>query len=103
MHRRELLRGAAAAGAVGVLPQSAIAPPAANRALKFIPQPDPGILDPVVATDLAAQQAAREMQALAVEEVPTLPLGRYSQSIAYRRTLSEVAKGMPVFWNLKKG
>ncbi|WP_149538708.1 ABC transporter substrate-binding protein [Siccirubricoccus phaeus] len=56
------------------------------------------------APDLAAQQAAaREMQAVAFEEVPTLPLGQYFQSTAYRRTLTEVPKGMPLFWNLKKG
>jgi len=56
------------------------------------------------ATDLAAQQAAaREMQAVAFEEAPTLPLGQYFQSTAYRRTLSDVPKGMPLFWNLKKG
>ncbi|TCZ57958.1 ABC transporter substrate-binding protein [Roseicella aquatilis] len=55
------------------------------------------------APDLAAQKAlAREMQAAAFEEAPTLPLGQYFQVTAYRRSLSDVPKGMPLFWGLKK-
>ncbi len=55
------------------------------------------------AMDLATQQRlAREMQATAFEEVPTLPVGQYFQATAYRRTLTDVPKGMPLFWNLKK-
>jgi peptide/nickel transport system substrate-binding protein len=53
--------------------------------------------------DLATQQGvAREMQTLAFEEAPTLPLGQYFQGTAYRRSLSDVPKGMPLFWGLKK-
>lgn len=56
------------------------------------------------APDLAAQQAiTREMQAAAFEEAPTLPCGQYFPTTAYRRTLSEVPKGLPLFWGLKKG
>ncbi|GGC44919.1 substrate-binding protein [Siccirubricoccus deserti] len=55
------------------------------------------------AADLPRQQAiAREMQQLAFEEAPTLPLGQYFQSTAYRRSLADVPKGMPLFWSLKK-
>lgn len=53
--------------------------------------------------ELAAQQAvAREMQSVAFEEAPTLPLGQYFQATAYRRSLTEVPKGMPLFWSLRK-
>jgi len=55
------------------------------------------------APDLATQQTvAREMQSLAFEEAPTLPLGQYFQATAYRRSLSDVPKGMPLFWSLTK-
>jgi peptide/nickel transport system substrate-binding protein len=55
------------------------------------------------APDLAGQQAAaREMQATAFEEAPTLPLGQYFQLTAYRRSLSDVPQGMPLFWSVKK-
>ncbi|TDH64466.1 ABC transporter substrate-binding protein [Dankookia rubra] len=55
------------------------------------------------APDLTTQKAvAREMQVLAFEEAPTLPLGQYFQATAFRRSLSEVPKGMPLFWSLKK-
>ncbi len=56
------------------------------------------------ADDLGAQQAiAREMQGVAFEEAPTLPLGQYFQTTAYRRAVTEVPKGLPAFWGLKKG
>ncbi|NOG69614.1 ABC transporter substrate-binding protein [Roseicella sp. DB1501] len=55
------------------------------------------------APDLAAQKPlAREMQLAAFEEAPTLPLGQYFQATAYRRSLSDVPKGMPLFWSIKK-
>jgi peptide/nickel transport system substrate-binding protein len=55
------------------------------------------------ADDLAAQQAiAREMQAIAFEEAPTLPLGQYFQTTAHRRTITEVPQGVPVFWGLRR-
>jgi peptide/nickel transport system substrate-binding protein len=55
------------------------------------------------APDLAAQQAiCREMQATAFEEAPTLPCGQYFGTTAYRRALTDVPKGVPVFWGLKK-
>ena len=39
---------------------------------------------------------------MAFEEAPTLPLGQYFQATAFRRSLSDVPKGMPLFWSLKK-
>jgi peptide/nickel transport system substrate-binding protein len=55
------------------------------------------------APDLAAQQAiARQIQQVAFEEVPYLPLGQYFQATAYRRGISGVLKGLPLFWNVQK-
>jgi peptide/nickel transport system substrate-binding protein len=57
----------------------------------------------VGAADLAAQRAiAAEMQLLAFQAVPYLPLGQYLQPTAYRRSLAGVLPGPPVFWNLRR-
>ncbi len=50
MFRRTLLAGAAAAGTAGALPRFAIAQPAGSRVLRFIPQSDIGVLDPIMTT-----------------------------------------------------
>jgi peptide/nickel transport system substrate-binding protein len=56
------------------------------------------------APDLAAQQAAaRQIQEVAFQEVPYLPLGQYFQATAYRRGLTGVLKGLPLFWNVQRG
>ena len=56
------------------------------------------------ATDLEAQQRiARDIQQVAFEEVPYLPLGQYFQATAYRRGLTGVLKGLPLFWNVQRG
>jgi len=56
------------------------------------------------APDLAARQrVARSMQAEALREVPYLPLGQYFQPTAYRRGISGMLKGPPLFWNLQIG
>lgn len=55
------------------------------------------------APDLDAQRAiAAEMQRLAFEEVPYLPLGQYVLPTAYRRSLVGVLRGPPVFWNVRR-
>lgn len=55
------------------------------------------------APDLAAQQViARQIQEVAFQEVPYLPLGQYFQATAYRRGISGVLKGLPLFWNVQK-
>lgn len=55
------------------------------------------------APDLAAQQAvARQMQEVAFQEAPYLPLGQYFQATAYRRGITGVLKGLPMFWNVQK-
>ena len=55
------------------------------------------------APDLAAQQrVAQDVQRVAFEEVPFLPLGQYFQATAYRRNISNVPKGFPMFWSVTK-
>jgi peptide/nickel transport system substrate-binding protein len=55
------------------------------------------------APDLDAQKAiARQIQQVAFEEVPYLPLGQYFQATAYRRGLTGVLKGLPLFWNVQR-
>jgi peptide/nickel transport system substrate-binding protein len=55
------------------------------------------------APDLDAQRKlAQEIQQVAFQEVPYLPLGQYFQATAYRRGISGVPKGFPMFWNVQK-
>jgi peptide/nickel transport system substrate-binding protein len=55
------------------------------------------------AADLPAQQRiAREMQEVAFREVPYLPLGQFFQATAYRRGLTGMLKGLPLFWNVQR-
>ena len=55
------------------------------------------------AADLDAQKRiARDIQQVAFQEVPYLPLGQYFQATAYRRGLTGVLKGLPLFWNVQR-
>ena len=55
------------------------------------------------ASDQAAQAAiARQIQEVAFREVPYLPLGQYFQATAYRRGITGVLKGLPLFWNVQR-
>ncbi|WP_159992804.1 ABC transporter substrate-binding protein [Roseomonas sp. 18066] len=55
------------------------------------------------AADLAEQQAlCREIQLQAWEDVPFIQLGQFTQPVAYRRNLTGMLKGAPVFTNLRK-
>jgi peptide/nickel transport system substrate-binding protein len=54
-------------------------------------------------TDLDAQKRiAREMQALAFEEVPYIPLGQMITPTAHRADLSGMVEGQVVFWNIRR-
>jgi peptide/nickel transport system substrate-binding protein len=57
------------------------------------------------APDLAAQKAvAGEIQRMAFQEVPFIPLGASFQPTAFRSNLSGFAKSpYPVFWGVRKG
>ncbi|WP_426957437.1 ABC transporter substrate-binding protein [Muricoccus radiodurans] len=55
------------------------------------------------APNLEAQQAiGRQIQEVAFQEVPYLPLGQYFQAWGYRRNITGVLKGLPMFWNVQK-
>lgn len=55
------------------------------------------------APDLGAQKAiAARMQERAMQNLPYLPLGQYLRQTAFRRTLSGMLKGLPLFWNIEK-
>ncbi|KAA2212092.1 ABC transporter substrate-binding protein [Teichococcus oryzae] len=55
------------------------------------------------APDLDAQRfLAREIQAVAIREVPFLPLGQYFYKTAYRQDLRDVVGGLFVFWNARR-
>ncbi|MCW3475240.1 ABC transporter substrate-binding protein [Limobrevibacterium gyesilva] len=55
------------------------------------------------ATDLAAQKRiAREIQVVAMDELPCIPLGCVYRSTAMRRDLKDRVVGMPLFWNIRR-
>ena len=56
------------------------------------------------ASDLAAQQAiARRMQEVALtQDVPYIPLGQFFQPAAYRRNVTGLLKGPPVFFGARR-
>ena len=56
----------------------------------------------LAAPNLATQQeVAGELQRLAWEEVPFIPLGEYQQPTAYRNTVTGILDGTAVFWNVR--
>ncbi|WP_408836452.1 ABC transporter substrate-binding protein [Acidisphaera sp. L21] len=56
------------------------------------------------APDEAAQKKiGEELQRQAFNDVPFLPLGQYFQSTVQQRNLSGTLRGLPVFWNVKRG
>jgi peptide/nickel transport system substrate-binding protein len=56
------------------------------------------------APDLPAQKAvAVQIQEQAFIDVPYLPLGEYSIPTAVRKEVTDLQKGLPIYWGLKKG
>ena len=56
------------------------------------------------AADLATQQSiAQEIQLQAMQDVPYVPAGQYFQPVAYRRNITGMLTGVPVFTNIRKG
>ena len=53
--------------------------------------------------DAARLSIARQMQLQAFVDVPYVPLGLFFQPTAYRRGLSGMIAGPPLFWNLQRG
>ncbi len=55
--------------------------------------------------DTPAEQTRfeREIQLIAVDQVPLIPLGRYRPQAAWRRAISDPGKGPALtFWNVSK-
>jgi peptide/nickel transport system substrate-binding protein len=74
----------------------------------------PGVLDSpkleglrdawLAAPDLAEQKRlAREIQLQAFEDVPYIPIGQSFSPTAYRRELSGLLSGYPLFWSVRRG
>lgn len=51
----------------------------------------------------AQVEIARNLQQQAFEDVPYVPLGQVAQLTALRSDLSGMIKGVPVFWNIRRG
>jgi peptide/nickel transport system substrate-binding protein len=60
---------------------------------RFLRETDPG----------EQKLRARQMQAQAFEDLPYVPLGQIFTRSAYRTNLKGVLKGLPVFWNVRRG
>lgn len=55
------------------------------------------------APDLAAEQRlAREMQTVAMDELPYVPVGSYMSMTAIRRNLTGRVPGLALFWNIRR-
>ena len=53
--------------------------------------------------DLADRQAlAREMQAVAMDELPFIPVGAYRSQTALRRDLQGRVRGLALFWGIRR-
>ena len=52
--------------------------------------------------DAARLSIARQIQRQAFIDVPYVPLGLFFQPTAYRRELTGMISGPPLFWNLKR-
>lgn len=56
----------------------------------------------LAAPTLAEQQAVcRDVQTLALEEIPYYPIGLYKQPTAYRTAITGIMNGTAVFWNVR--
>jgi peptide/nickel transport system substrate-binding protein len=56
----------------------------------------------LAASALADQQRiCRDIQALALEEIPYYPIGQYKQPTAHRKGITGILDGTAVFWNVR--
>jgi len=56
----------------------------------------------LAASELAEQQRiCREIQAVAFDEIPYIPIGLYKQPTAYRKAITGILDGTAVFWNVR--
>src|SRR5690606_13149418 len=55
------------------------------------------------APNLAAEQAiAREMQTVALDELPYIPVGAYKSITALRSNLTDRVAGLALFWGIRR-
>jgi peptide/nickel transport system substrate-binding protein len=53
--------------------------------------------------DLATQKKiAAEMQVQAFVDVPYYPLGVFYNPSVYRRDITDILHGFPIFWNMRR-
>jgi hypothetical protein len=68
-----------------------------------IPEIEKLRLDWLEASDLPAQQAiCQNIQKVAFDPVPYVPLGFYYQPTAFRSNLTGILKGVPMFYNVRR-
>src|SRR3984957_10608607 len=68
-----------------------------------IPEIEKRRLDWLEASDLPAQQAiCQNIQKVAFDQVPYVPLGFYYQPTAFRSNLTGILKGVPMFYNVRR-
>jgi peptide/nickel transport system substrate-binding protein len=48
------------------------------------------------------RRISRDMQLQAWQDVPYIPTGSWMQPFAYRRSLTGMLNGFPLFWNIRK-
>jgi peptide/nickel transport system substrate-binding protein len=55
-------------------------------------------------TPAEQEKLEKQIQLIAIDQVPFIPLGRYLPTIAWSRSISDPGKGpAPTFWNVSKG
>jgi peptide/nickel transport system substrate-binding protein len=68
-----------------------------------IPEIEKLRLDWIAAPDLPARQAiCRDIQKVAFDQVPYVPLGFYYQQTAFRSNITGILKGVPMFYNVRR-
>jgi peptide/nickel transport system substrate-binding protein len=48
------------------------------------------------------QRLCREIQTVAIDQLPVYPLGQYFQPTAYRSDITGVLRGFATFWNVRR-
>jgi peptide/nickel transport system substrate-binding protein len=54
-------------------------------------------------SDEVRRRIGRDMQRQALIDVPYVPLGQFYQPTAFRDDLTGMLKGLPLFWNIRRG
>ena len=54
-------------------------------------------------SDEVRARIGRDMQRQAFQDVPYVPLGQFYQPTAFRDDLNGMLKGLPLFWNVRRG